>query len=67
MGPNWAKPAGLDQETWREHVEKVWENMSDDVSAFKNSLSSVSADMVDVDADWDRFMVLLDSHETIFL
>jgi hypothetical protein len=61
MGPNWAKPAGLDQETWREHVEKVWENMSDDVSAFKNSLSSVSADMVDVDADWDRFMVLLDT------
>ena len=61
MGPNWAKPAGLDQETWREHVEKVWENMSDDVSAFKNSLTRVSADVVDVDADWDRFMVLLDT------
>ena len=35
--------------------------MSDDVSAFKNSLTRVSADVVDVDADWDRFMVLLDT------
>ena len=60
-GPNWTKPTGIDQETWREHVENVWERMSIDVLAFTNSLGNASAGTFDVDKEWDGFMTLLDT------
>ena len=57
-GPKWDRPKAIDRETWTQHVESCWANMTADIQEFHNGF--LTQEVISVDQEWNGFLLLLD-------